>query len=763
MKTTYKDSFTTELDNYLKSLYPESGVGVIYERIEEWGEPETGPSIYEIGLPDPLVRALEKRGIRNLYRFQFEAFKNIVEGCNVVISAGTGTGKTEAFFLPIAKVILEKPTAKPFSILLYPTKALARDQVKRFAEYFIYGRLNVGIYDGDTPEHIRRKIGANPPSILITNPDMIHIGLVYSPYIQNFIKVANTLVFDELHVYDGVLGAHIHHLMQRIKLVKGGECQIVASSATIGNPKEFAESLFSMDFVEVRGPPYRRGTAVHLFVSSGYMSKWSVTLTIAKFLAENNKRFILFVDSQQLAELLTNTLIRKLNVRASVHRAGLPHEYRRDVEQKLRDGLLDGVVATPTLELGLDIGVLDAVIMATLPPSYTKYIQRAGRAGRKRKGYVITVLGNDPIDAYYTRSPERFFQQKLPPATIEPNNEEVSKAHLIAYLLQVGKARKSTLPLPWRSVIEDLSADSLVRTFGAYVAPVYRTARRFFSERQSIRSYSEVVEIADEVSGDIIGFRELPVAIVELYPGAVYYHATRPYIVTRLDLEQKRAYVKSVGNYLSYYTRPLYQVDVLEYVVYDERTSLWGFPVSYAKVLLAEVVHGYIVKSVDSGETVMIDELETPVEYKYTTRAILLKLPRVDELDFIGAAEAFHAIEHALISAASITCGAGLTDLGGISYPSGDIVVYDSDIGGSGLAKLLYSKLETAFEVVYEILRDCNCEDGCPLCIYSPFCGNNNKILSRRKGLFVMEKLRRGISAPPTTKPLTDKWGRPVV
>lgn len=762
MRTTYKDPLTLEIDRYLESTYSDSRVGVIYEKVEEWGEPEPGPSIYDIGLPDPIVRVLEKRGVRNLYRFQFEAFKHIVEGCNVVISAGTGTGKTEAFFLPIAKTILERSPPKPFSILLYPTKALARDQVKRFAEYLIYGKLTTGIYDGDTPENIRRKIGANPPSILVTNPDMIHVGLVYSPYIQNFVKTANTLVFDELHVYDGVLGAHIHHLMRRVKLAKGREFQVVASSATIGNPREFAEDLFDEDFIEVRGPPYRRGTAVHLFVGSGFMSKWSVALSIARFLAENNKRFILFVDSQQLAEILASTLITKLNVKASVHRAGLPHEHRRDVEHKLRDGLLDGVVATPTLELGIDIGVLDAVIMATLPPSYAKYIQRAGRAGRKRKGYVITVLGNDPIDAYYTRNPEKYFQQRLPPATVEPNNEEVSKTHFVAYLLQAGRARTSALPPPWRSVLGDLTTESVVKVLGAHVLPLYRAARRYFSERQSIRSYSDVVEIVDEISADIIGFRELPVAIVELYPGAVYYHAAKPYMVVRLDLEQKRAYVKRVGEYVEYFTRPLYQVDVVDYVVYDERLTDWKVPVSYAKVLLAEVVHGYVVKSVESGETIMINELETPVEYRYTTRATLLKLPGADALDFASAAEAFHAIEHALISAAGITCGAGLTDLGGISYPSGDIVIYDSAVGGSGLAKLLYSKLESALEVAYEILSGCSCEDGCPLCIYSPFCGNNNKVLSRRKGLFVMERLRKRMMET-LPRPLADRHGRPIV
>ncbi|MEM4224446.1 MAG: DEAD/DEAH box helicase [Desulfurococcaceae archaeon] len=762
MTRTIRDAFTIELNQHLRFLYPRSRVHVVYERIEEVYEPEEGPCVYDIDLPRPLVEVLEKRGIRNLYKFQFEAYKRVLNGENVVISAGTGMGKTEAFFLPIAKKALEEIGENPKVLLLYPTKALARDQVKRFSEYLVYGKLGVSIYDGDTPENVRKKIALNPPPVIVSNPDMIHTGLVFSPYIRNFVKNTRTLVFDELHVYDGVLGAHLHHLVHRIKAFRREKTQIIASSATIGNPKEFAESLFEESFVEIKGPARRKGSAVHVFISTGYMDRLSVILTIVKFLTENGKRFLVFVDSQQFAELLTAFLIGKLGVKVSVHRAGLPYDHRRDVEQKLREGLLDGVIATPTLELGIDVGVLDAVVLATLPPSYTRYIQRAGRAGRRGKGYVITVLGNDPIEAYYTRNPEKFFEQKLPPSVIEPYNEEVSKLHLVAYTLQLGKANIHYLPKEWKLVVEDLVLSGVLKRVGPYVIPIYGAAYRFFSERQSIRSFSEQIVINDYSSGSTIGTRELPIAILELYPDAVYYHGGKPHRVVRLDLEERVAVVRRIENSVHYYTRPLYDVDVADYVVYDERSSELGVAVSYAKVLLKEVVYGYVMKDLENGRTIYVNELEAPVEYKYVTKAVLIKFPEIEGLDIVSSAEAFHAIEHGLISASSITCGAGLTELGGISYPSGDIIVYDATIGGSGLAKLLYNKLEDTLGVTYEIMSSCTCEDGCPQCVYSPYCGNNNRYLSRKKGLYVLEKIYLEKLAA-TSKPLIKRYGKPIV
>ena len=761
LKAFFKDPVTIALNDYLLRRFRESNVSVLYERVEETSEPEPGPSIHELDLPELLLMVLEKRGIKRLYKFQYEAYRRILNGYNVVIVAGTGTGKTEAFFIPIAKKVIEETKPNPRAIILYPTKALARDQVKRFHEYSVYGRMGVGVYDGDTSESQRRKIAVSPPPIIVSNPDMIHVGLVYSPYIQRFVKQSELMVFDELHTYEGVLGSHIYHLVHRVKLAKEQRLQFIASTATIGNPGEYAESLFNEDFVVVKGSPFRKGIAVHILVSAGYMSRWSVLASIAKFLSEEGLRFIVFVDSQQLAELTASILESKYGVNTAVHRAGLPPETRRDVEQRLREGLLDGVVATPTLELGIDIGALDAVLLASPPPSLAKYIQRAGRAGRRRKGYVITILGDNPIDAYYSRNPSSFFEREIPENTIEPRNEEVSKLHLLSYLLQVGKAHVARIPIEWRLVLDELASERLLRRIGPYIVANYIVARRYVSER-GIRAHGDQVEIIDSSSGEVIGSRELPIAVLELYPGAIYYYNKRPLHVEKLDLAGKKAFVKAYKLPVDSYTRPLYTVDVSDYVVLEERESIYGFRVVYAKILLEVSVEGYILKNLYSGEVLHTESLDPPITYKYVTRAVLFRLPRPETYSELDSAEAFHAIEHAVIEASRVTCGAGLTDLGGISYPSGDIVVYDSEIGGTGLSKLLYKNLEKTIDTAYEIMSKCTCDDGCPRCIYTPYCGNNNRVLSKKKAIYTLNYIyyKKPLLRIP---PMEERYGAPLV
>ncbi|MEM0056947.1 MAG: DEAD/DEAH box helicase [Candidatus Geothermarchaeota archaeon] len=756
-----KDQLTTELDQYLKSKYPKFGVRVIYEKIEESGDPDEGPSVYEIGLPNSLITVLEKRGIRRLYKFQYEAYKRILDGYNVIIVAGTGTGKTEAFFIPLAKKILEKEASNPQCLLLYPTKALARDQIKRFLEYLTFGKLSIGIYDGDVSPSIRRKIAASPPSVIVTNPDMLHVGLVYSPYVEGFVKKAEAMVFDELHVYEGVLGAHLHHLVKRIELTKGEKIQFIAASATIGNPREFAENIFEEEFVEVYGSLKRKGTAVHILVSAGYASRLTVLASIAKFLADNDLRFILFVDSQQLAEILAS-IIERQSVEVAVHRAGLSYEVRRNVEQKLREGSLQGVVSTPTLELGIDIGVLDAVLLASSPPSFVKYLQRAGRAGRRKKGYIITVLGDDPIDSYYTKDPAAFFNRELTASFIEPLNEEVSKAHLIAHILRKGRENLRLLPIPWRSVVENLVSEGLIVKSGSYISPIYRLARKYFSEKSSIRSPGELIEVIEVSKGELLTTRELPIAILELYPGATYFYSKKPYEVIGLDIENKKAYLRPLEGSISTYSRPLHTVNVIDYVIHEEKVSGLGLEVVYAKVLVEDNVYGYLVKDIYGGEVLYTRKFDEPITYRFATRALLTRFPSLEEFDLLSSAEAFHAIEHAIISASRIVCGAGLTDLGGISYPSGDIVIYDAVVGGSGISKLLYTKFDKTVKTAFDIIRKCDCDDGCPRCIYDPYCGNNNRILSRKKALYVLSNI---VSRKPLVKlhPLEDRYGDPIV
>ncbi|ABN70584.1 DEAD/DEAH box helicase domain protein [Staphylothermus marinus F1] len=760
-----RDQLILSIDNDLRDLIKARDIGVIYVYREETGEPEPGPSIEDIDLPEPLLEALKKRGIRRLYRFQYDAYKSILNGENVVITAGTGTGKTEAFLLPILSKIYEKRTPNPQAMLVYPTKALARDQLQRINDYLGYGVFSAAVYDGDTPRRIRQKISANPPDIVVTNPDMIHVGLVLSPTIRRFVKASQFMVIDELHVYEGVFGSNVKCVFERInKYRRNNPPQYIGSSATIGNPREHAETLFGVPVKVIEGPLRRRGIAYHVLVSAGKLSRWTVTAALASVLARRGLRFIVFVDSQQMAELIARIAWRSYGVDIMVHRAGLPADERKMIESKLRAGEISGVAATPTLELGIDIGFLDAVIMAAPPPSFAKYLQRAGRAGRRgRKGYVFTVLADDPIDAYYERNPKRYFEQEIPPLYMDPENEEVLRIHLLALLLEQGRIRRDELKRAWLRVAERLRYERLVAWVGPYIYPNYRLARKIFMEYMSIRGSGPQVVIYDVDEKNIVGYRELPQAVLDLHPDAVYLLNRRVYKSIEIDVDKKIARVKRLPDDTPYYTRPLYTVDLVDYSILASRTSSRGIPLAYAWVKLSINVEGYIVRNYWETEKAGIKYwFDHPITYTYNTKALLLKYPENPEWDYMSNAEAFHAIEHALISAARPVCGAALGEMGGISYPSGDIVIYDGAPGGSGLAKLLFERFEKAEEIAYEIVSKCDCEDGCPRCIYSPYCGNNNQVLSRRKATYVLGNiLKRG--AVKVMEPIKNRYGKPIV
>ncbi len=757
------DPLLEELSVLLRRTWGHAGVGIRHIYVEETGEPEPGPCIEDIELPQPVINALKSRGIERLYKFQYEAVKKIMDGDNVVIVAGTGTGKTEAFLIPLIKLSFEEKM-RPVSLLLYPTKALARDQLARIHGVLGFGGVTAAVYDGDTPARDRRRIGSSPPHILVTNPDMIHVGLVLSPAIRSFIRSAKVMVFDELHVYEGVLGAHVRAIIERIRRHRRGRRpQFIGVSATIGNPKEHAETLFDAGVEVVEGPRRRKGIAYHVLVSAGKLSRWTVAAGLASMLIDLGLRVLVFTDSQQMAELISR-IARSYGKQLLVHRAGLKPEDRRMVEHKLRTGEAQGVVATPTLELGIDIGYLDAVIMVAPPPSYAKYLQRAGRAGRRgRIGYVFTILGDDPIDAYYERNPERFYGQEIPPSYLEPDNEEVLKIHALALLLQERRVIAKYLREPWRRALDSLVYERLaVKIVDRYVVN-WRSAFKVFRENyMSIRGAGPQVRIIDRDTGEVIGYRELPQAILDLHKDAIYLCSGKIYESLGIDPKNRVAYVRRLPDDTPYYTRPLYSVDVMDYDTVMERTTSRCIPLTYARVILKIVVEGYVLRNYyDTGKKGYKNWLDEPVSYSYVTRAVFAKYPVNEEWDWISNAEAFHAIEHAVISAARPVCGAGLGDMGGISYPSGDIVFYDAAPGGSGLARLLYMRYEKAEDIAYEIMARCDCLDGCPRCIYSPYCGNNNQILSRTKALYMLGLIRRNRYRLPA--PLAEKYGKGIV
>ncbi|MDK2384678.1 MAG: helicase-related protein, partial [Candidatus Korarchaeota archaeon] len=499
------------------------------------------------------------------------------------------------------------------------------------------------------------------------------------------------------------------------------------------------------------------GSACHVLLSASGLSRWSFSAAVASALSRRGLRVLVFTDSQQMAELVARIARRSYGVGFEVHRAGLMPEDRRGVEERLRRGVIPGVVATPTLELGIDIGVLDAVVLSSPPPSYAKYVQRAGRAGRRGRGTVITILGDDPIDAYYERHPEEFFEREVEPTVMEPDNEEVLRIHAAAMMMEHGRLDPRVLGERWRRAIGLLEAEGMAVRRGRWVYPDYRLVRRLLAEHGSLRGAGPQISILDE-RGRVIGSREMPMALYDLHPSAVYLHAGRTYRVAELDLDKRVARLRRLPDDFPFYTRPIYTVELEGFTGLEERV-VDGVPASYGDMRIRMSVEGYVLRSIDSRITPIQENFPEPITWSYRTKRIVLAYPTLaDRLGYERGMSGLHAVEHVLISAARVVAGAGQTDLGGMSYPSGHVGIDDSTPGGSGVARLLYSKLVEAHRVAFDIVSSCRCEDGCPRCVYSPYCGNNNRMLSRRAAAEILGMVisgKRGAPAgPPSGRPL---------
>ncbi|MEM2822990.1 MAG: DEAD/DEAH box helicase [Thermofilaceae archaeon] len=729
----------------------------VYVAVERPSPPDPGPPVEHVVKSEELRAALRGRGIERLYRFQAEAVRLLGSGRNVLIAAGTGTGKTEAFLIPILERVLEEPYRPEVrALLVYPTKALARDQLSRVNSLVssVFG-VRALVFDGDTSEREREVIYQMPPQILVTNPDMLHYGIMRSPRFRDLISTAEFVVLDDVHAYSGVLGAHVHYVLRRLRRLLRSEPVLAGTSATIGNPGEFASALFGVDVEVVDAGSGRRGLIYHALVKPVARSRLAEVASLVAACVRRGLKTIAFADSHRAVELIRRVCAR-LGVEVLVHRAGLLPAERRRVEEALQSGRVLAVAATPTLELGIDIGDLDCVILANVPPSYGKYVQRTGRCGRRGgTAYVFTVLGNDPISQYYETSPSDFFGKGVEPLFVEPGNEEVAKMHLLAAAFDK-PLKQSELSQHEAALAEALAAEGLLRYVKSrdWYRPT-QAAAKYLSSRPGLRGMGEIVRIHDR-AGRLLGYREMPMALKELFPGAIYLHGGGTYV--SLELKGGRAVVARLPDDYPFLTSSLYYS---EPVTFEREASreVWGFKVEYGRLRVREIVYGYVVKEAESGATVREALLSEEYSYEFPTRGILLRLPPNPEWSLTGNAEAFHAIEHVTISAGQTVVGASMTDMGGISYPTGHIFIYDSYPGGSGCSKLLFHRLEEALSRALRIISSCTCEDGCPKCIYSPYCGNNNKILSRRKALHLLTLLAGGKAPAP---PPLEVAGQPI-
>ncbi len=739
-------------DPFLRELSSDERRHIVYIYEEKPAEIKWGPPVTELDLPSPLIDYLRSRGIERLMEYQWRAYTLIKSGRDVVIVSGTGTGKTEAFILPlISRLSAERDS---MALILYPTKALARDQYARIREYVSRVDMRVEVYDGDTPEDVRRRIYSSPPEIIITNPDMLHYALLYVDKFKSILPRARFIVLDDFHMYEGVFGTHVHYVLRRLERFCRN-VQYIATTATIGNPREFAKLMFRRDVEVIHGVSGRRGLTRHVLLKTT-RTKIHEAVELVKLCVRHGKKGIVFADSHRVVELIKKLLDREgLGHHVAVHRAGLTREERAEIEDKFREGKLLFLIATPTLEIGIDIGTIDVAIMATMPPSYIRYLQRSGRVGRRGQvSYVIQVLGSDPISTYFERYPEEFFNRKPEPLHIDPHNRELAKMHLLA-MCEDAPVRLSELTDFEYNIVMELVEEGLLKIVRDKYVFLTEAGRKVVSRLRSLRGAGDRVKIVIKVGREekIIGERELPIAIRELFPGAIYLHGGRAYRVTRLDMTSRKAYVERLWEEPNIITVALYTSTPRVEQVLEEGRAL-GISYQYVELTIRESVEGYVVKDMQTGKVLWENNLPEEISYEFRTKGLIMFMPEIrfsseDAIDYLERAKAYHAVEHAVIYAAQICIGAGQTDLGGISYPTGEIIIYDSHLGGSGLSRQLAYRLRDVLEVAYKIVSSCRCLDGCPKCVYSPYCGNNNKYLSRRNAAKVLELVLKGYATTP--------------
>lgn len=704
---------------FVRALFDTEDEIILY-RIFQPLKPNPEIPLSELKLPLMLQKALKDAGITKLYEFQKEAIEKIRAGKNVVVTAPTGFGKTEAFIIPTIELLASGGKG----IVLYPTKALTRDQELKIKSYASYLNLNAVRFDGDSNQNERRAVFGGRADIILSNPDMVDYHLRNTPSFRKMLKDLKILVVDELHSYNGLFASNMHYLVKRLS--RFSDFQIVCASATLSNAKEFAEELFEREFVHIHSDN-RKG--VLNFIMRYTPSIYASIRNIVRKLKD--KKILIFGNSYKSVETI-GWILRNEGIDVRVHKAGLPAEVRKEVEEKFRDGKLNAVVSTPTLELGIDIGDVDVVVSELV--NYPHFLQRVGRAGRKGQESIGVVLlrEDDSISTYYRHNPEDYFRDENL-GYVEKLNEEVLKFQILSMCIEK-PLRKSEIKEEWANAVKWLLGMGFVRFSGDYLI----AANPDYMDNFSMRGIGESIKMFSD--GELIGERVLPIALKELFPGSIIIHNGRRYRSVSLDIITGKAQLEEY-RYGNEITEPLYtSIPRITRVENTQESSV------YCSMEITMSVYGFIERDVFSREKKSVQYIE-PVNYRFPTKGFLLSAPFPEPLDYEDYyAGTFHALEHVLIESSDVLTGGGSSQMGGISTPEGDIFVYDATIGGSGLSKLLFKQLRRAMEISYEVLRNCDCKriDGCPKCTYSYQCGNNNQPLNKIGALKTLEIILGG-------------------
>jgi DEAD/DEAH box helicase domain-containing protein len=721
-------------------------------------------SARSVSLPEELNSvvqgALANVGIDHLYAHQAEALYSAFENPTIV-TTGTASGKSLCFQLPTLEVLTADRTAR--ALYLYPTKALAQDQARALHSFGLHKAIRPAIYDGDTPRQERPAIRKRS-NLILTNPDMLHVGIL--PHHAAWGDLLANLAFvvvDEAHVYRGVFGSHVGNVLRRLRraaAIHGTEPRFLLASATIANPVELAERLTGLtDFTLVdrdSAPAAARRVAMWNppLIDEQLGLRGSALAEAAELFSEliaAGARTICFMKSRKGVELILRYAVDRLEPelaeRVAPYRAGYTPAQRQEIQRRLSNGELLGVVATDALELGIDIGQLDAAICVTFPGTVASLKQMWGRAGRRGRGLAVYIAGEDALDQFFCRHPDEFLTRAVEAAILDPHSPEILTEHLLcaAHEAPLSDADEPFFGPGWREHAEELTEAGLLRERATGFVP--RRADDYPAARVALRSASaDSFVLIDASSGEVLGTIEASRAYGTVHEGAIYLHLGRSYRVLELDLGSRRALLEPfTGDYFTQSKR--------ESMVYIERLheqrELLGVKLSFGAVVYSETVLGYQRKGLQDHQVIDFQALELPTT-EFSTRALWYELDELiaaEPFPFDQLLGALHALEHGQIAVLPLIAMCDRWDIGGLStngHPQTGgptIFIYDGHPGGVGITRRGYDQFDRLVGDAQRLIGECPCKSGCPSCVQSPKCGNLNEPLSKRGALELLDRL----------------------
>ncbi len=693
-----------------------------------------------------LRRALEQLGISRLYSHQEKAYRIVRKGKHLLIVTPTASGKTLCYNLPVLQSILEDPGKR--ALYLFPTKALSQDQQAALNVSILTGMLPVKVmtYDGDTPASLRtaaRETG----QIIISNPDMLHSGILPNhPKWIKFFRTLSFVVIDEIHIYRGVFGSHMANVIRRLKRIcsfYGVSPLFVCASATIGNPLELGSRIVEepLEILTENGAPMgekhiilynpplidrvqgiRRGVVLESErLAVRFLKKGIKTIVFAR------SRIHTELIATYIRERLANVYTENHRIRVESYRGGyLPLE-RRTIEEGLRNGTVQGVVATNALELGIDIGGLDVAILAGFPGSIASAWQQAGRAGRRQGvSLAILVASSSPLDQFMVKNPDYFFGRSPEEGFLDPENPYIYTDHVRCTVFELPLRQEESFGKDVEPILNQLEELGTVRrTQRTY----YWSDRSYPAEGVSLRSASsENVVILDITGGRnrVIGEMDRPSAKELLFPNAVYLHRGLQYMVRHLDMEQKRAEVEEVE--VNYYTDAIVKRD-LKVLLQDEETEDSLFRIVVGDILVRSQVTKFKKIRFNSHETIGYGELSLPEEEMHTRSCILVfgketkagqilqtrnEEEKTQILLSLGTVYRQIAPFYLLCEPRDLGVSERLRDP---HFWEPALYFFDQYPGGTGLAEGFKKHVAEIHSASAELIRSCPCTEGCPSCI----------------------------------------------